>query len=813
VASVTAMPRVYLAHGKSDAAAAERLATGLLERGVRVWLAEWDVGLGEIVIAKNEEAIASAEVALVLFSLRGIEDAWMQQLYTSMLTQAVQRGGRLVIPVLDGIGHEDLPPMLAIRRSVAVQDVRAIAEAIERRLAPEWPRREGSIPTRVIELPGRERASDGLPRGWHVRRRVRLRVEGELDGQDTVRWRFVDVDRDEPIGVPRIASLHAVDAAMQALQVKGPSELAVRAVGEALLECLIGRRGEASYHALFRRLLGYTEAQSGQPTALAEPVACRVVIRDRRLLQLPWRLASDRERFLVDEGWTFEVATRSKPEGFVQLPNPCTLALIAPEQGSGGDWVQQHCARVLELLRSVWGSVAGRIEPYVSVVRTRGELDQLLRERAPHVAYVVSPLAGGECPAVWLDQKFGASEMLPLDELLSRLAERSVAAVYLGGPGTEALDLDPAWLERLPCVVVSRLGDELEAADRAGLSWLHGLLVQALDPVAAAHRVPSGGPSLQWAATQVHVGYRDWRTQLVPPPPDFHEAVLRIDRIPQRSRFSDRVEQLVQEPKVLAVSIVGHGTPEDEVGRLGDQLYQHLDERGRFDPGERGIRPHRRLLRFPPGGEGLRRRLHDALRQAVGIVRDEDPAEAVLRLIARDPPKWSATLLWLDWGHVGVGAPVSRIADEDVETWLRFGAEELPRLSPARVGRVRVISTLGVAVHPDDLDPLTELVRELRQLPGVQTDTVTVEALPTLDRVDACDLEQVLRKPALRCPEDLVIAAAHAIVSETGGRYAAVIETIREMRDGGTWTALVQRVGMPPTKGSAPRNRRTFGQR
>jgi hypothetical protein len=86
-------PRVYLAHGKTDERAAAQLANGLLGHGVRVWLAEWDVALGEVIVAKHEAAIADADVSLVLFSRRGLDDAWMRQLYAAMLTEALGREG------------------------------------------------------------------------------------------------------------------------------------------------------------------------------------------------------------------------------------------------------------------------------------------------------------------------------------------------------------------------------------------------------------------------------------------------------------------------------------------------------------------------------------------------------------------------------------------------------------------------------------------------------------------------------------------------------------------------------------------------
>ncbi|MCA9708873.1 MAG: toll/interleukin-1 receptor domain-containing protein [Myxococcales bacterium] len=80
--------RVYLGHCEADGAAAKGLATALRdEHGLEVWLADWEVGLGEVIVAKHDEAIARAEVALLVFSRKGLGDQWMLQQYAAMLTQ------------------------------------------------------------------------------------------------------------------------------------------------------------------------------------------------------------------------------------------------------------------------------------------------------------------------------------------------------------------------------------------------------------------------------------------------------------------------------------------------------------------------------------------------------------------------------------------------------------------------------------------------------------------------------------------------------------------------------------------------------
>ncbi len=754
----------------------------------------------------------------------GDHDArWESLIAERMLFEAGAYNERLIPILLDGGAQDDIPPSL---RSFSFHRLPQDYDNLYRRLTgqPRTPPRPigkvEAMPTTprpgvvgldsvpfIGALPGHQQRDAGAMHALE-HSRVRLRIEGATRGNE-VHWRYVHADRNEALAPAPPGSLGTVRRALDALE-RGNDDDSARALGRTLAECLLGARGSDDYHARFRRLFGY--GQSETPSAVALPVACRIVTRDPVLRRLPWRLCCEGERWLVDDGWTFEVGVEERPLHAIELPNPCTVVVIAPEHGPHASWTAQHYSRVLELLRDgAWPFLAGRIEPYVLRVRTRDELDEVLADRRPHLAYVAAELGGGEHSAVFLDD-YKATERVPLAELVPQLAKCGVQALCLAGPGAGTLEIQAEWSHLVPAIVAPKGGSDPAAVDRAGLSWLHGLLVDSLDPVAAAHRVPSAGPSLWWAAAQVYGDFRSWNTARVPPSPDFKEAVLRIDRRKQRSSFVDRVVQLARESGPRVVSFLAHGTREDRVELLGDQLHQHLDDQGVLEPGDRGLRVHRRKIRFPPAGGGLLGRLEAALRSHVDIRGDEDPADAIRRMIANDPPRWAATVLWLDWGHVGVGARVKAIDAEDLAVWLKFGAESLPPLCPSQGLPMRVLSTLTVALREQDMDPFESEVRALRQEPGMQTSAAVVEALPALDRVEEGDLEQILHRPALKCPPDLVIPAAHAVVRLSKGRYAEAAELIREARNGGTWTELVQRVAMHPSS-SAPRRRsRGFGE-
>jgi TIR domain/NACHT domain len=136
--------RVYLGHCKADGEPAERLATALRdEHEIDVWLADWEIEPGDVVLEKLEEGLAQADVFLVLMSETAVHEAWMKEQYFVMLSRAIARDGTKAIPVrVDGIAEEQLPAFLGTRKAVDVGDVEGIARAIakHRGQAPRPPR-------------------------------------------------------------------------------------------------------------------------------------------------------------------------------------------------------------------------------------------------------------------------------------------------------------------------------------------------------------------------------------------------------------------------------------------------------------------------------------------------------------------------------------------------------------------------------------------------------------------------------------------------------------------------------------------------
>lgn len=667
------------------------------------------------------------------------------------------------------------------------------------------PRPDGT--TAVVEellLPGRD--PDGQHRfGAHPPPRTRLRVEGAIVG-DRVSWRYFHADRNQEIGAST-ASLVRVREGMRALRAKHHHRDVARALGRALAECLFGQRGEEFYHQLFRRLHGYEESET--PSTVAQPVACRIATTEPELRRLPWRLAFDCDRWLADEGWVFDVSGASNENQDITLPNPCTVMMVHSDNGVGARWAQDHMERVQEQLQKIWGKGL-RLDQYLVRVHRRNEIEQVFDDgiRRPELIYVVAEVGGGTHPGVWLDSSQRGTEQVPLTWLIPRLAENGALALYLTGPTNVGVDIDPAWSQAIPCIVTSRGTGDPEAAHRAGLAWLYGLLARSLDPVNAAHEVPTSGPSLQWAAAQVYSRFRRWRTEQAPPSPAFEDSVLRIDRKPQRSGFVSRVAQLARQSRQRVVSFIACGTEDDLVSRLGDQLAQEL-----YDGMNDKVRVHRWVTPFPPAGKGLEHRLDAVFRRVVGIDADEDPADVMLARFGIEAIPSEVTVLWFDWGQVGLGGEVKSFDVDDIKIWLKFSAERLPTLCPPRGLELRIISTLGIGLRHGDIEAFEADLSELRTLErGIQTSFATVEVLPALGQISTPELEQILRDHSeLCCPEDLVIPAAQALNHMCDGRYAKVVNMIRGARTDDTWESLIKQSGVRIHKKAERRQKRRYG--
>jgi hypothetical protein len=94
------MPSVFLSHSSKDNAFARNLADRLTEAGVRVWLDEAEINVGDSLLAKISTAIEGADFIAVVLSHNSIQSSWVQsELKMAMSRELADKKVR-VLPIV-----------------------------------------------------------------------------------------------------------------------------------------------------------------------------------------------------------------------------------------------------------------------------------------------------------------------------------------------------------------------------------------------------------------------------------------------------------------------------------------------------------------------------------------------------------------------------------------------------------------------------------------------------------------------------------------------------------------------------------------
>src|SRR5215472_6297512 len=174
---------VFVSHGSEDKPWVRTLAENLERLGLRVWLDEWQMVPGDVLVHGLDEGILRSRSGVLVCSPEAMVKPWVRAEYAAMMTRAVQGRQRLV-PVL--YREVELPPLLAARLWVDfrgadgeeyLRRVRELARAV-REERPERPAVGGELEP----APGSEYRVEGP-----LRRTLRIRPDRvELDGEGSV---------------------------------------------------------------------------------------------------------------------------------------------------------------------------------------------------------------------------------------------------------------------------------------------------------------------------------------------------------------------------------------------------------------------------------------------------------------------------------------------------------------------------------------------------------------------------------------------------------------------------------------------------
>jgi hypothetical protein len=93
------MANVFLSHRKLDATLAERLAGELRAAGHSVWFDEWQINVGDSIVARIEEGLAGSSYLILCYSASGTSD-WVDREWMSALARQLSTRGVKILPAL-----------------------------------------------------------------------------------------------------------------------------------------------------------------------------------------------------------------------------------------------------------------------------------------------------------------------------------------------------------------------------------------------------------------------------------------------------------------------------------------------------------------------------------------------------------------------------------------------------------------------------------------------------------------------------------------------------------------------------------------
>lgn len=148
-------PTVFLSYSRDDREVVRRVADGLMQSGVRVWLDEASLKPGTNWMQEIERELALADVVVFFISPSSVRSGWaMQELQVALHRQVSGEGGAVILPVL--LETADVPPLLRqfqwldMRSGDLSEGVSKLFKAIQHWSArKDWGRSEGGAQPRA----------------------------------------------------------------------------------------------------------------------------------------------------------------------------------------------------------------------------------------------------------------------------------------------------------------------------------------------------------------------------------------------------------------------------------------------------------------------------------------------------------------------------------------------------------------------------------------------------------------------------------------------------------------------------------------
>ncbi|SCX26039.1 hypothetical protein DSM25558_3916 [Agrobacterium sp. DSM 25558] len=135
VSRVSGTPKAFLSYSFEDRELAERIATGLMAKGIDTWWAEWEIGPGDSLRRKIDDGLGNCTHFVVLISPGSLHRPWVQEEIDAGLIRQIN-GNAQFIPIRHLVSVEQLPPLLTGKHAPEISlstldgDIRDLVNAI-----------------------------------------------------------------------------------------------------------------------------------------------------------------------------------------------------------------------------------------------------------------------------------------------------------------------------------------------------------------------------------------------------------------------------------------------------------------------------------------------------------------------------------------------------------------------------------------------------------------------------------------------------------------------------------------------------------
>ncbi|MEU9350390.1 toll/interleukin-1 receptor domain-containing protein [Streptomyces griseoloalbus] len=93
------MANVFISHRKSDATAAKQLAGEILAAGHTVWFDEWEIGIGDSVVARINAGLEDTSYLVLCYSTADVTSPWVSREWMSALHRQMEGHNVRILPV------------------------------------------------------------------------------------------------------------------------------------------------------------------------------------------------------------------------------------------------------------------------------------------------------------------------------------------------------------------------------------------------------------------------------------------------------------------------------------------------------------------------------------------------------------------------------------------------------------------------------------------------------------------------------------------------------------------------------------------